>query len=133
MKELRAIIDGLVVKINATETSEEYRAGARLLGEHLGESEGFLFEYDCPRVLGFENTAVPYDLRVLYLQVVGSDDEVRQGVVLECLDMEKDSAKIVQPTSPYSMAIELRKDFCEKNRIGSGSIVTLYNSEDLYE
>ena len=134
MKKVRALIDGLSVELNVVETPEEYREGARASGKSLQESEGYVFSYEVPQVLGFENTGVPFDLRVLYLLEITTSPNAEvsnQGVVLSFQDMQKDSSKIVsQPNSRYTMAIELRKDFCEKNKIGTGSLVSFYEDTD---
>ena len=132
MRPVRAIIDGCLVVLNAVETSEEYREGARASGDSLGEFEGYLFEYESLQTLAFENTGVPYNIRILYLlEVTPKEESTRQGVVLDCLDMVEDSCSVTQPMNAlYKLAIELRKDFCVKNKIGRGSIVTLYEDEE---
>lgn len=123
MKKIEAIINGTYVSLNVPETSSEYKEGARASGNVLGESEGYLFKYDIPQKLGFENTGVPFELRVLFLKEL---NEV--SIVAEVGTLFKDSSKVVSSFTPYSVAIELRSDFCHKYNIGVGSLVTFVNT-----
>jgi len=126
MLKQKAIIDGIPIMLNKVETSDEYREGARASGNTLSSNEGYMFQYDTAMKLQFENTGVPYDLRVLYLLNMIDTEDVQQGVVMESVDMNKNSAKIVFPMyGVYTVAVELRKDFCDTNKIGKGSIITL--------
>jgi uncharacterized membrane protein (UPF0127 family) len=130
MLKLKAIIDGIPIQLNKVETSDEYKEGARASGEGLEENEGYMFEYSTPMKLQFENTGVPYDLRVLYLFHMLEYAGDPQGVVMEYVDMNKDCARVACPSQgSYKIAIELRKDFCKKNKIGKGSIISLLMEE----
>lgn len=125
MKRIESIINGVNVSLNVPETASEYREGARASGNVLAENEGYLFSYDIPQKLSFENTGVPFQLRVLFLTPLNSASIVsEEGTLL------KDSSKVVASFTPHSAAIELRSDFCEKYNIGVGSIVTFLEGEE---
>lgn len=123
MRRIEAIIDGITVFLNVPETSSEYREGARASGNVLGESEGYLFKYDLPQKLAFENTGVPFELKVLFLTNLDS-----VSVVAEEATLLKDSSKVAASFTPYTAAIELRSDFCHKYKIGVGSLITFSNT-----
>jgi len=129
VKQTKALIDGTLVSLNIPETSQEYTEGARASGESMEESEGYLFRYDVPKKLGFENTLVPFELSVLFLQQVAD----KQAIVMETEILKKDSAEVATSHSHYKIAVELRKDFCDKFRIGTGSIITLTEQETFDE
>ena len=128
MRNLEAVVGGAEVVLNVVETPEEYREGARASGDALKRNEGYLFEYSIPQSLSFENTGVPYDLRVLFVQRIGTSNH---GVVSYCQDMQRDSSKVASSfQDKFELAIELRRDFCEKHSIGKGSVVTLNSKEE---
>jgi uncharacterized membrane protein (UPF0127 family) len=129
MRRTKALINGTLVQLNQVETAEEYREGARASGDTLTEDEGYLFTYETPMTLGFENTGVPYDLRLLFVKEIPGTSP-KQGVVTETGTLLRDSSKVVGSFLPHSTAIELRSDFCERYKLGMGSIVTFYNVED---
>lgn len=121
MKKLSAIIHGVSVSINEVEDAAEYNEGARASGEDLLENEGYLFKYDIPQILSFENTGVPFELKVLYLTEVGVD----MWIVMDEALLQKDSAKLASCFTPYEIALELRKDFCDQNGIGVGALLSI--------
>lgn len=127
MKTISSDIDGISITLNKVETTFEYRNGARISGTNLKDTEGYIFEYSNAQKLQFENTGVPFDLRVLYLSnlaKVSSNELI--GVVLEHADMSSDSCKVVSSQGSYfKIAIELKKDLCDLHNIGSGSIIKL--------
>ena len=125
MKRIESIIDGVNISLNVPETASEYREGARASSNSLAENEGYLFKYDIPQKLSFENTGVPFQLKVLFLTTLGT-----ASVVAEEGTLLKDSSKVVASFTPHSAAIELRSDFCEKYKIGVGSIVTFVTGEE---
>ena len=122
MKREQLLVDGILVDINVPETSNEYRQGARASGHVLAENEGYRFSYDIAQRLEFENTAVPFDIKVLYLQAVDTDNSM--FVVLDEVTLDKDSSKIRGSRDSFKEVIELRKDFCDKYKIGAGSVVS---------
>lgn len=119
MKIQTATINGALVVLNIPETAFEFREGARLCANSLGHNEGFYFDFRSRQTLFFENSSVPYDLHLLFF-----DKFDTYGVVLEAKLLKANSSTIVRSTEKYTVAVELRRDFCEENKIYIGSLLT---------
>jgi uncharacterized membrane protein (UPF0127 family) len=126
VKSITAIVDGVLVTLNKPETSAEFKEGARLSAS-LDPNEGYLFDFGGPsRSLVFENSGVPYDLTILFFEHVIN----ASAVVSEVRHLVADSSVPVSSSYVHTKAIELRTDFCQAHKIGSGSIITFSDSEE---
>lgn len=121
MKKSTGIIDGMVISLNIPETLEEYRSGIRKsTGATLQENEGYLFRFGKNTNIMMENSGVNCDVTLLYFLSLK-----KYGVVEEVQQMDNLSDKVVSSVGFYSVVLELRKDFCKRNNIRKGSIITI--------
>jgi len=127
MKKITALVDSMPIILNIPETLSEFREGARLSELGLQPNEGYLFQFGKFERLSFENSNVREDLSLLFFHdFVGT-----AAVIEEVKQLKSLSAEIVTSDGMYGAAVELPLDFCQANRIGKGSILTL--QEDLEE
>ena len=122
MKKVNAIIDSIPIYLNVPEEESEFREGVRATGGKLQETEGYLFNFVNPSVLYFENCLVEDDITLLFFHPFVDN---KAGVVTETKRLKARDVKIVSSDNPYSVALELRTDFCNKFNIREGSILTL--------
>lgn len=122
MRRVDALIDGIRIDLNIPEEQEEFRQGIRGSGGNLEEQEGYLFNFVKPSVLYFENCGVSQDVTLLFFHPFVDN---KMGVVTGVKNLEAGSVKIVSSESPFSVALELRTDFCINNNLKEGSILTL--------
>lgn len=123
MKRVEAIIDGIPIYLNVPETNEEFKEGARASNGVLSDNEGYLFDFRSPMPIVMENSGVSHDLTLLYLFSLD-----KYGAVAEVSQMKEQASTPVASVGVYRVCIELRKDFCDRNRIGVNSIVSLKKS-----
>lgn len=122
MRRCKALIDGLVFTLHIPETEGEYHEGVRLLGGNLSEYDGVLFNFNFRSRLMFENSGVSQDLVVLFFDCLIRDSV---GTVAEVVLLNKGSSEARSSEGMYAVAVELRKDTCDSNSIGRGSIITV--------
>ena len=122
MKHVTALIDSIPIELNIPEEEAEFREGVRLSGGTLREQEGYLFNFPQPSILYFENCNVDEDITLLFFHPFV---ESRMGVVTGVKKLKARDVKIVSSDNVFSVALELRTDFCTKYNIKEGSILSL--------
>jgi len=121
MRQVTGSINTIPVTIQVLETLVEFREGARIF--EIKHNNGLLFNFGKPQVLLMENSNVPYDLKVLYFHKFS-----KYGIVDRVETMKANTYGPYSSIYFYDVCLELSDDFCAKNKIGVGSILTLNDS-----
>ena len=120
MKKVRALLNGISVRLNVPETLQEFRDGARFSEGKLAENEGYLFNFGKSMQIVMENSGVHHDLAILYFYPFS-----KYGIVEEVKSMKDNSPDSVCSAGFYQVSVEMRQDFIEKNGIYKGAILAL--------
>lgn len=120
MRQLSGQLNGYSLTVFEVENSGEFREGARLLPP-LENSSCILFQFPYKQTLGFENSGVSEDLKVLCFTELFAG----VGIVSEILDLYANSPSPVYSSIPFSAALEITSSLADKLHVEVGSIFTL--------